>query len=237
MKTFKGYNKKQTSDKMMRIIKRERIMSCLVGRAKLEKVPKDEALKLIGDNHNYDAKTLEWKSKNIVRMTICEHISNKDYFNWKLKMFKETGWLRNQKVWRNGDYLYASWYDTRKLRIYYKWMHRAHKKTLKRILKYMYSPLFIAILAMDNGRINNDGLLEINLQLNDKESSLLLKQWFKDIFNIDIAFKANSLGEQDIDIIIFPDTDRVLGMIEPIVKEIPSMHKALFSAKHPAKTG
>lgn len=222
MVKFKGYNKKATSDTMLRIDKRERIMACILGGALLKKMPPEQALKKLNPkSHN-----LEWQSKNLVQLTIYEHESNKDYFDWKISIIKETGWLKNFKTWKKDDILYASWHDTRKLRIYYKWIYKSHKKTFEQVLKYMHSPLFAAILVMDNGAINQSKEIVINLGLNYGKSAELLQQWFKDILGIHSeVIKTPSSHYLSFD---QTGTRKLLSQIKPILKNIPSMYNKVY---------
>ncbi|MCY7866009.1 hypothetical protein MOB78_13030 [Bacillus spizizenii] len=211
MNTFKGYDKQATSDAMMRIDKRERILSCVLGGAWLEKLPKHDG-------------------KNIVLFSICEHESNKDYFDWKVKMLKETQWLSNFKTWKKKDLYIAQWSDTRKLRIYHKWLHRSGKRTYERVLKYMYSPLFAAIMVMDRGALNQSKELVIDLGLNYGESADLMKVWFKDILDISTeVVRTRTMHYLSFDHL---GTKKLLSSIKPIVKDIPSMYEKLYPAAH-----
>ena len=222
MVMFRGYNKKSTSGSMLRIDKRERIISCILGDAILEKVPLDEAKKI--NNKKND----QWHLENLVRLKIIEHETNKDYFDWKIKIIQETGWLSNFKSYKQDKFYIAEWCDTRKLRIYYKWIYKNSKKTFKQVLKYMHSPLFAAILVLDNGALQkNSKELVIDLGLNYGNNAVLLVKWFKDVLSINSeAIKTSATHYLRFDQI---NTKRLLSAIKPIVKDIPSMYESLFS--------
>lgn len=222
MAKFKGYSKKATSNKMMRIIKRERILSMLIGKASLTKVPPEEAkvaLKRFSDNQE----VFDWKVNNLTRMSIVEPLKHKDYFDWKLNLIKETGWLRNPKIFINREQCSASWQDTKKLRVYRKWLYRGNQFTCEQVLKYMYSPLFLAILVMEKGYINKNNQLEIDLKFGHKLSSILLIQWLSDILDLKATFNVDNY-----DVLTFEDSKEALLKIESIIKEIPSKYKQFY---------
>ena len=229
MAKFKGYSKQATSDKMMRIIKRERILSILLGNASLIKVPEDEA-KAFLQRFSKDDKVFDWKTHNLTRMSFYEPLEHKDYFDWKVSLIKETKWLFNPKILSDEKGCSASWQDTKKLRIYRKWLYKGKQFTCEDVLKYMYSPLFLAILVMEKGYINQDKQLEINLGFNHKLSSILLVQWLSDVLNLKAGFKTNNLADKysGHDVIVFIDSEKALACIEPTIKEIPSKHKQLY---------
>lgn len=234
MAKYKGYHKKATSDKMMRIVKRERILSFILGGATLEKVPVEEAEQLL-QQFASNPQAYEWKTKNLVRFEICEHAENKDYFDWKIKLIKETGWLRNMRTWQEGDFYYASWHDTRKLRIYRKWLYKANKRVLERVLKYMYSELFAAVLFMDRGGLTKEQEIVIDTGFNYGDNAEQLKIWFKDILNLNAEVRITPDGHYlKFD---YSQSRKLLELIEPIIKEIPSMHRKLCEARGILKTG
>lgn len=146
--TFKGYHKKATSDTMMRIIKRERILSIIIagrvsGHVTLERTnPTTPGMR---------RSSMPWHDRNKTTMTICHQKSEEELFNWKVGLINGTGWLYDSepKQWEEDGYLYASWSDTRKLRIFYDWLHRNKEFSVQRVLKYMYSPLFLLAFQKD----------------------------------------------------------------------------------------
>lgn len=216
MVRFKGYSKTATSDTTLRIDKRERIIACILAGGTLEKLSPEMSV-----NSSQDG-----QPKNLVRLTIYEHMENEDYFDWKLRMLQEADWLSNFKTWGKDNVLYATWQDTRKLRIYYKWIYKNHKKTYEQVLKYMHSPLFPAILIMENGAINKSKELLIDLGVNHGESARLLQQWFKDIFDVYTdVIKAPESHYLSFDQL---STKKILSVIKPIVQNIPSMYEKLY---------
>lgn len=219
--TFKGYNKKATSNSMLRIDKRERIIACILGDAMLNRVSPDEARNLS------NIKNSDWHLQNLIQLKIVEHESNKDYFDWKVNMIQETGWLSNFETWKQDGFYIAQWCDTRKLRIYYKWIYKNSKKTFKQVLKYMHSPLFAAVLVLDNGALNQSKELAIDLGLNYGDNASLLSKWFQDILDVrSEVIKTPATHYVSFDQI---NTRKLLSAIKPIVKDIPSMYGKLFS--------
>lgn len=221
MAAFKGYSKVATSDTKLRIDKRERIIACILGGATLEKLPPDVAVNYLSNSSNQ-----EWQSKNLVQLTICEHESNRDYFDWKVNMIQETDWLSNLQAWEEDHLLHAQWHDTRKLRIYYKWIFRNKRKTFHQVLKYMHSPLFAAVMIMDSGAMNKGKELLIDLGLNYGESADLMQAWFKDVLGIAVeVIKTPETHCLSFDQL---NSRKVLSAIKPIVQDIPSMHEKLY---------
>lgn len=177
--TYKGYSKKATSDKMMRIIKRERILSIIVSgyysdSATLERVnPTPEGIL---------RSEMSWRDANLTRLTIMHSKDEKHIFDWKVKLIEETGWLYNPKFYETEMLLCVEWEDTKKLRIYYDWLHYAKLFTVRKILKYMYSPLFISMFFIDqrDKNVMKDKNFMISLPYEEDVESL--KKWANDIF-------------------------------------------------------
>lgn len=232
MARFRGYNKKNTSHCMMRIDKRERILSMIVGGARLERFSYEVAKKKY-ESSNIKKSNPDWQIKNLTQLTISEPKSRKDYFDWKVKKIKETGWLSNFRMWQEEDYYYASWFDTKKLRIYYKWLRVSGKESYEKILKYMYSPFFPAVLVMDRGELSEDKELIIRLNINYGLSINLLQEWFVDILGISSEAIRDKAGH-----CLYFDkksTANLLEQIEPVVKEVPSMYEKWHGSRVIAK--
>ncbi len=223
MDRFKGYSKVATSDKMMRIIRRERILSVLIGNASITSIPEEEA-RIFLKKYSHDKDLYDSKCAGLTRMSFSEPLEHRDYFEWKVSMIEKTKWLFDLRTTVDDECYKASWQDTKKLRIYKKWLHKGKQFTCENVLKYMYSNLFLAILSMEKGYINKDNQLEIDLKFNHRLSSRLLVQWLSDVLNLEASFKS----DDSLDIIFFPDTVKALSVIEEIIKEVPSKYKQLY---------
>lgn len=233
MPTYKGYNKKATSDKMMRIIKRERILSIVIaghqsGNAELRRVnPTPEGMK---------RSDMSWHDANLTKLTIRHHVKNKELFDWKLHIIEETGWLKHSrpKVNREGDMLIAEWSDTRKLRIYYDWLHKARAFTLEKILKYMYSPLFLAMLVLDQGLEVVTNRVCIYTGFSGGSDTDRLNKWIHDIFGYS-TFVSKRDDAQDV--ILIESKDDFLRSIEPHIKELPETYRTYYKNEASEKIG
>lgn len=188
MTTFKGYSKEATSDTMMRIIKRERILSIIIaghasGHVTLQRTnPTTEGLR---------RSEMPWHEANETTLQLSHPKAERDIFNWKLKLIQEGQWLEesNHKTWEQDGMLYASWSDTQKIRIFYNWLHQSKRYTIHRVLKYMYSPLFITMFYVDKVlQFDQDHGYVLTHGFHTKgKDSLLFQQWLKQVLDIDSA--------------------------------------------------
>lgn len=226
-RVFKGYNKKNTSSCMMRIDKREIILSVLCGQARLYRPSLDVAEKLY-EKSKRKKQNRDWQIKNLTVMEIFEPIWRRDYYDWKVKMINKTGWLYNFNERTEGEMLLAQWYDTRKLRIYYRWLHKNGQFTLERVLKYMYSPLFPAILIMERGYLHPDReRLIIEFNFNHDPGVEMLSRWFWDILEI----RTSVYRDEERFSYLFIDDDemkKTLELLMPVIEKIPSMHERFY---------
>lgn len=209
---YKGYNKKATSDKTMRIDKRERILPIILGNASLEKMSLFEIKK---DEDSLYEKISNIKNNIPVKLTIREPINRKEYFYWKLSLIRSTNWLYQEELNIEEDSLTVSWKDTRKLRIFYKWIYKSNKKTYETVLKYMYSPLFLIIISLELGEIVN-GSLRINTGITYGQSAEFLKNWMKDILDLDS--EVDKLNGHAI-VFSLDSTEKAVKMIKEEIKD------------------
>lgn len=230
MPTYRGYHKKATSDKMMRIIKRERILSIIIaghqsGNAELRRVnPTPEGMK---------RSDMSWHDANLTKITIRHHVEHQEIFDWKVRIIEETGWLKNSRprIYKEGDLLIAEWSDTRKLRIYYDWLHKSRKFTLERVLKYMYSPLFMAMYVLDQGLQLVSGSICIYTGFQNGEDTDRLEEWIQDILYCR-TFVLKYTNYQDCILIDEEQTKYFLEKIEPFIKQLPAVYRSYY--KHEA---
>lgn len=200
---FKTRNIVDTSGKnMVRIEKRERILSIAI-HGLLDKVPTD-------------------KAPGLTRLSIIGY--NRDYIDWKISMIESAQWLTRENVPRASFAMWMSWIDSNKLRIYRKWLYHNNKKTLKNVLKYMYSPLFPAVFFMENGGLDEEyDCAYFRLWHNSMADAEIFKEWLKDVLDLDAVI---IVGQYDIPCLAFcgENKDKFLDTIEPIVKQIPSKY-------------
>ena len=186
MSTFKGYNKKATSQHMMRIVKRERILSIIIagrssGWAILDRVnPTPKGMK---------RNDMTWEDGNLTYLRIIHKVEHRNVFEWKVKLIQDTGWLANsnEKIYERDGYLYAEWQDTNKLRIYYDWLRKGKEYTILKVLKYMYSPLFITMFYADNELYltHEHGWVLASGFHTESDDSIQLQLWMKEVLNYD----------------------------------------------------
>ena len=226
MPTYKGYSKQATSDKMMRIIKRERILSIIIagyqsGYADLRRVhPTPAGIK---------RSDMSWHDANLTKLTIRHHISHQELFDYKLRIIEETGWLKNShpRIYKDGDMLVAEWSDTRKLRIYYDWLHKSRNFTLERVLKYMYSPLFMAMYLLDQGLNVVGGRICIYTGFSGSKETERLNEWIHDILGC-TTYVIKHDDAQDIILIEDEYKEAFLNLIEPLIKELPDTYQTYY---------
>jgi hypothetical protein len=205
---FKGYNKTDTSGRnMLRIEKRERVLGLAIIAASLVKEPEI--------------------APGMTRMQLAS-TSNHDLIDWEVQLIKETGWLQEPEIMDLCNGRWVTYRDTRKIRIYRKWLFHNERKTLKQVLKYMYSPLFVSLLLMHRGEWEGTAL-HVDLYYNDNSIDML-SQWFKDLFDISCHRDVNSWNS---DVLVFENEDlkKLLTVCEPIVKQIPSMYEKFYRNK------
>ena len=169
-----------------------------------------------------------------------------DYLYWKLDLlnslqcFKKKGTIKesiskhkNGKVFNQKVLIINS---PRYLRIIGKWTYSNGKKRVKRILKYLNSPLGLAIWFMDDGGLlrkkkkhkNGD---EYFLKPSSKlcthnfsyEENELISKYLEETFDI----KSNILKDKEYFYLWFnkEETIKIWNIIKEYVKEIPSMRK------------
>lgn len=182
MPTFKGYTKEATSDTTLRIDKRERILAVIIsgyatGRAVLERTnPTPAGLR---------RRDMSWPESNLTTLQIKHRLSEREAFEWKLALIEDTGWLAdsNQTVYEKDGYLVAEWSDTQKLRIFFNWLHKGKQYTIQKVLKYMYSPLFIAMFMRDNALyLDHEDSWKLTTGFHTRSrDSELLQAWMKDV--------------------------------------------------------
>lgn len=213
--------------------KRELIISCIIGDGHLS-----------NENH---------LCKNYPRMIIGHGEQQLDYLLWKTNLLNSTD-LFASKVspsrWINkkGDKSFiqyrCNWSNCKLLRIYRKWMYRGNKKTIRQILKYLSSPLSLAIWFMDDGSVfkrkrkHKDGslyFLKPSLKLcthnfNYSDNNLIL-QWMKITFGIEgyivVERKKSIVGQPEYFTLNFNsnNTLKIWNLIQEYTQQIPSMQK------------
>lgn len=216
MSKYKGYSKQPTSDKMMRIIKRERILAMIIANgAELNKIAPEEAEKLFTGIRRVKSNK-DWQFSHTCGLTIKS--SDYEFFNWKLDLIEECEWLKNFVDIDDDKRMY---FDTRKLRIFYKWMHKSGHFYIENVLKYMYSPMFPAILMMECGQYEEEQLI-LHLQHLSTDDRTELVIWFEDIFGLHPVPLHGSLwfGKED--------TSKLIHLTEDIIKQVPSIYNKLL---------
>lgn len=186
---YKGYTKQATSQKMMRIIKREYILSIIIagiqsGHVTLERTePTPEGMR---------RSDMDWHEANRTTMTIKHATFDKELFDYKLYLIRSTEWLDKSlvSVEEKDGFHIATFTDTNKLRLYYNWLHKKKEFTIQNVLKYMYSPLFLAMHFLDQVvPINGDLSLVFDLPKSDLDE---LKKWMLEVLQYETVFTADN---------------------------------------------
>lgn len=210
---------------MERRNKREVILSCIIG----------------------DGYIWKQKNKECYRLHMKHGSSQIDYLQWKLDLLKEVGFAKIDESIKqyqlkthveNGVYITSS----KTLKIYKKWFYNNEEKTVKNILKYLKSPLSLAIWFMDDGSVfkrkrkHKDGsiyYLKPSMKLCthsfSREDNELILKWLKDTFNIEgymvVERKRNRPNQPEYYTLNFnaDNTLRIWDLIKPYVNQVESM--------------
>jgi len=100
--------------------------------------------------------------KNQHRLCIGHGKDQLDYLNWKISLINSTGKLKecnsiNRSIVEfNGKKFVqyrAYWFGKKVLRLYYKRFYNRGHKTVAKVLKYLNSPLVLAMWFMDDGSV------------------------------------------------------------------------------------
>ena len=155
-------------------------------------------------------------------MEICANRGH-DVLDWEMKLIEETGWIKPGEVESFGSNRWVHYRDSNKLRIYHKWLYCGKPdKTLKNVLKYMYSPLFASLMLIHRG-VLDEGSISMFLDF-DKMSVLALRDWFKDLHGVEskIAYDWDNK-----EILVFTDEGaaKLLELCRPIISQIPGMYQ------------
>lgn len=189
MKKYKGYNKQQTSDKQMRIDKREPILAYIVAQPhKLMKLMPKSAENL----HRTYGKVKgneEWQFANTVSLEVCHN----DYavFSELLDFIDETGWLKTYVDTEDNARVY---FDTRKLRTYYNWTHRGPKQYfyIERILKYFYTNTLFTMYLNFHDALNRN-CRSFTFSTIEEGDVAEIGIWLKDVHGITASVDETSL--------------------------------------------
>jgi hypothetical protein len=204
MQKIKPRDKVDTSGRnMLRNEKRERVLGLAIAAGRL-------------------SKTSDGKS---AIMEICANRGH-DVLDWEMKLIEETGWIKPGEVESFGSNRRVHYRDSNKLRIYHKWLYCGKPdKTLKNVLKYMYSPLFASLMLIHRG-VLDEGSISMFLDF-DKMSVLALRDWFKDLHGVEskIAYDWDNK-----EILVFTDEGaaKLLELCRPIISQIPGMYQRYY---------
>lgn len=188
---------------MLRNEKRERILGIAIAAGRIWTIP--------GNKNGF--------------LEICAN-RGLDVFDWETKLIEETGWIEQGEVESFGAHRWVIYRDTNKLRIYHKWLYCGkHNKTLKNVLKYMYSPLFASLMLIHRG-VLHEGSITMFLGF-DQPSVIALRSWFKDLYGIESQIAYSQLEEQ---VLVFDgaETIKLLELCRPILSQLPGMHKQYY---------
>ncbi len=144
-KKYKGYHKKATSQTTLRIDKREGILAYIVANPdKLLMTDVNLAASLHSEYGRVKGNK-DWQFAHTAALDV-EH-SDEIVFNHILDEIDETGWL---KTYVDKDDTYRQYFDTRKLRNYYKWTHKGQDRAfyIERIMKYFYTMKLFACYTL-----------------------------------------------------------------------------------------
>jgi hypothetical protein len=204
MQKIKPRTKVDTSGRnMLRNEKRERVLGLAIAAGLMQALP---------DEKNT---TLELRANR-----------GQSVLDWEMKLIEETGWIKPGEVKSFGDDRWVIYRDSNKLRIYHKWLYCGKpNKTLKNVLKYMYSPLFASLMLIHRG-VLDEGSISMFLDF-DKPSLIALHYWFKDLHGVESKI---AYGWDNEEVLVFTEEGaiKLLELCKPIVSQIPEMYQRYY---------
>ena len=213
---------------MKKTIEREIIIACILG---------DGCL--VGYNN-------ELGKKIYTTLTIKHSNQQYDYLYWKLDLlnslqcFSKKGQIRNSKSrHKNGKVFnqkYITFNNSKYIRILGKWIYKNGIKTSATVLKYINSPIGLAIWFMDDGGLLRKKKKHKNgdvyfLKPSSKlcthnfsyDENILISNHLEDVYGI----KSSILKDKGYYYLYFnkDETLKIWNIIKEYVKDIPSMRK------------